>query len=104
MRDVIQRIIAAEAEAKRIVEIAVAEAERISSEARKQGEHLVAQARLEANLEAERMLEVSLGEAEREKQKRLAGVSAEIEAQVCLDSSTRERAIAGAIRCVCGRS
>lgn len=103
MRDVIQRVIAAEAEAKRIIEAAKTEADRISSDAQKKGQHLVAQARQEARAEAERMLEAAIHGAEREKQERLACIAAEIETQVCLGETIRQRAVAGAVRCVCGQ-
>lgn len=103
MRDVIEKVIAAEAEAKRMVEAARAEADRISSEAQKQGEELVARTRRQARAEAESMIEAALRAAEQEKRERLARIAAEIETEVRLDESTRQRAVTGAIRCVCGQ-
>lgn len=60
MRDVIQKVIAAEAEGRRIVEAAKTEAERISSDAQKKAQDIVARARQEARAEAERMVEAAV--------------------------------------------
>lgn len=103
MRDVIQRVIAAEAEAKHIVEAANTDRERISSDAQEKGQQLVAQARLEARDEADQMVETARLEAEREKQARLACVAADIETQVRLEETAKQRAVEAALRCVCGK-
>jgi vacuolar-type H+-ATPase subunit H len=103
VRDVIQKVIATEAEAKRIVEAAKAVADSISSDAQKQAQELVARARQEARAEADGIVTVAVREAGQEKHERLARAIAEIESQVRLDETTRQRAVAGAIRCVCGQ-
>lgn len=103
MRDVIQKVIAAEAEARRIVEAARVEADRISAGAQKQGEELVVRTRQEARAEADRVVEAALKTAAQEKRERLARVVAEIDTQVQLDETARQRAVAAAIRCVCGQ-
>ena len=103
MRDVIQKVIATEAEARRIVEAARAEAVRISAGAQKQGEELVARTRQEARAEADRVVEAALKTAAQEKRERLARAVAEIDTQVQLDETARQRAVAAAIRCVCGQ-
>ncbi|MDE3068271.1 MAG: hypothetical protein KGJ60_12055 [Verrucomicrobiota bacterium] len=102
MRDVIQKVIEAEAEAKRLVQAARIEAERMESTARKQAQDLVAQARQEARWEAEKILEAATQEAEQERKERLAGATARIETQVRLDDPTLQRAAEAAARCVCG--
>lgn len=104
MREVIQRVIAAEAEAKRIVAAAQAEAEQIAAEARNRTDTLVAHARADANAEAERIVDAAVRDAELEKQEQLARIAAEIEAQIRLDDPVRECVIAGALRCVCGNA
>lgn len=104
MREVIQRVIAAEAEAKRIVATAHAEAERMAAEARHRTDSLVAHARADANGEAEQIVNAAVREAELEKQEQLARIAAEIEAQIRLDDPVRECVIAGALRCVCGKA
>ncbi len=103
MRDVIKKVLASEAEAKRMVEQAKAEADRILSDAQKQGQEFIARTRQETRAEAENLLETAIRTAEQEKQQRLARVVAEIQNQVCLDETTRQRAVAEVIRCVCGQ-
>ena len=101
MRDVIQKIIAAENEAKLMVEQAKAEAERILSDAQKKGQDIIERAREEAFVEAERIIEAATEGAEREKHDRLAQIAAEIERDVQLDQERRELAVEGVVRCVC---
>jgi vacuolar-type H+-ATPase subunit H len=103
MRDVIQKIIAAENEAKLIVETAKAEADRILSDAQKKGQDMVDRAREEAFAEAERIVEAAIEGAEREKRDRLTQIAAEIERDVQLDQERRESVVEGVIRCVCGQ-
>jgi vacuolar-type H+-ATPase subunit H len=103
MRDVIQKVIASEAEAKRFVATARAEAERIVSDAQKQAEELRARVNRETRAEAEQMLDEASRGAERKKQECLARARVEIERHVQLESSLRQRAVAEVVRCVCGQ-
>ena len=103
MRDVIQKVLATEAEARRIVQQAKVEAERLLSDARKEGQELIERTRQETRAEGERIVEVAIRTAEQEKRACRARVAAEIESQVRLDETTRQRAVARAIRCVCGQ-
>lgn len=102
MHEVIQRVIAAEAEARGLVQAAKAQAHRLLLEAEKQGQDLIAQVRQESREEADRIVDAAVLAAEREKQERLARVAREIEAEVRLDAHTQQRAVTGATRCVCG--
>jgi vacuolar-type H+-ATPase subunit H len=102
MRDVIQKIIATENEAKLIVETAKAEADRILSDAQRKGQDMVDRAREEAFAEAERIVEAAIEGAEREKRDRLTQIAAEIERDIQLDQERRESVVEGVIRCVCG--
>ena len=102
MRDVIQRVIAAEAEAKKMVQSARSEAEQILSAAQSQAQAITAMARREAQLEAGAMLAAATRDAALTKQSRLASFAAEIENQVHLDAVTRQQAVAVVVRCVCG--
>lgn len=102
MRDVIQKVIATEAEARRLIEAARAEAERITEAARKQGSENVARARQEARVEAEHLIEAAVRAAEQEKKTRVIRLAAEIETEVRLDETIRQQVVAGAVRCVCG--
>ena len=104
MRDVIQKIISTESEAKLAVEEARAEAERIISDAQRRGGNLVEQARQEALAEAKKIVDASVEEAERNKQYQLAQAAIEIEEQIRLDPATRQWAVEGVVRCVCKQS
>jgi vacuolar-type H+-ATPase subunit H len=101
MRDIIQKIIATESEARLIVESAKAEADRILSDAQKRGNDLVEQARAKALMESHAIVETAVKEIEREKQLRLAEAVAEIERQIRLEPTTMQWAIEGVVRCVC---
>ena len=98
MRDIIQKIIATESEARLVVESAKAEADRILSDAQKRGNDLVEQARAKALLESDEIIEAAAREAEKEKQLRLAETIAEIERQIRLEPTTMERTVEGVIR------
>jgi vacuolar-type H+-ATPase subunit H len=102
MRDVIQKVLATEADARRMVEAARVEAQRLISEAQQKGQDLLASARQEVRDEAEKLVEVAIKAAEREKRARLACIATEIETQVQLDRTTRQRAVEAVIRCVSG--
>jgi vacuolar-type H+-ATPase subunit H len=102
MRDVIQKIIATENEAKAIVETARAEADRILSDARKKGQDIVERSRREARVEADRIVEAAVEKAERERENRLAHAAAGIESQIQLDQNSSQWAVEGVVRCVCG--
>ncbi|MCX5817696.1 MAG: hypothetical protein NTX75_15900 [Proteobacteria bacterium] len=101
MREIIQKIITTESEAKLTVEVARAEADRISSDAQKKGHDIVELARQEALIEAGRIVEVAVEAAEREKQYRLTDAAAEIESQIQLEPASRKKAAEGVVRCVC---
>jgi vacuolar-type H+-ATPase subunit H len=102
MREVIKNVLATEVEARGMVAAARAEADRIASDAKRQIQDMVAQARLEAQVEAEQLVEAAGCEAGREKQELLARVKVEVEMQERLDETNRQRAVAAAMRCVCG--
>jgi vacuolar-type H+-ATPase subunit H len=103
MRDIIQKIVATESEARLVVESAKAEAERIVSEAQKKGYDIVEQARAKALVESDEIIEAAAKEAETEKQLRLTETIAEIERQIRLEPITMERTVEGVIRCICGQ-
>jgi vacuolar-type H+-ATPase subunit H len=102
MWDVIQKVIATEAEAKRMVQVAKAEAEQVLSGARKRAQKLTTDARNEAQLEAQKILATVLADAEDNKQIRLASFAAEIEKKIGLDAVSHEQAVKAVVRCVCG--
>lgn len=101
MRNVIQKVLETEREAKRLVETAKADAENVLSKARQQAREMLAQAQQNAHAEAQRMVEVAIEAAEREKQESLARATAEIKTEVHLDKAVLQRAVEGVVRCVC---
>jgi vacuolar-type H+-ATPase subunit H len=103
MRDVIQKVIATETEAKRLVEAAEADAERIGAAAQQRAQDLLAEARQKAREEADQIMANATRIAGQEKQERLARAMAEIESEIRMDETTKQRAVAGVIRCVCGQ-
>lgn len=102
MREVIQSVLAAEAEAQGIVAAARAEVECISSGAQHRAQELLAQAQQESRGAAARIVEVAVTDATREKADRLECMSVEIEVGVELSDNFRERAVVAAVNCVCG--
>ncbi|HNY71105.1 MAG: hypothetical protein WBJ54_06085 [Syntrophorhabdus sp.] len=101
MRDVIQKIISVENEANVTIQDARAEAERITSDARKKSNDLIENARQEALTEAKKIIDALIQDAEKEKQQQLASAAIEIEKRVRLDPAIREWAVEGVVRCVC---
>jgi len=102
MHEVIQKVIATEAEAKRMVQAARSEAELILSAAQKRAQEMTRAARQEVQIESGKILAAATAAAEGDQQTRLATVAGEIENQVHLDAAARQRVGAAVVRCVCG--
>lgn len=102
MRDVIQKVIATEAEAKRLVLVARADAGRILAEAETRAELMAADVRQEVQLVVQQILTSAVTDAEKEKQTRLAVITAEIEQQIDLSEIERRQAIEAVVRWVGG--
>jgi vacuolar-type H+-ATPase subunit H len=102
MRDVIEKIIVTENEAKSIVETARTQAEAVIAEARRKGQDTVEQARREAGAEAETIVQTAVDAAEREKASSLALARTRIEQEIRLDEENIRQAVEGVVQCVCG--
>ena len=102
IREVIQSVIEAETQAKRLVAAAKAEAEVILPQAEKQSQELLRSVQQETRAEVERLAEEATRQAEREKNECLAHAAAGIEAEVRLDEISRQRAVESILLCVCG--
>ena len=102
MRDVIQKVIASEAEAKHRVQAARSEAERVLSEAQKRAQEMVATARQTARREAEKVLADAMPAAEAQQRQQLTRVADEIERQVSVDPVTIQQVAEAVTRCVGG--
>jgi vacuolar-type H+-ATPase subunit H len=100
MRDVIQRILDSETEAKKRVAAARQEGERIVAAARQEAEHLLRRAREDARVEAERLLTHAIEEAIREKRDCMTRAAENIEAAVRLAPDLQDRIVAEVVRCV----
>ena len=103
MREVIQKVMAGEAEAKRILESANAEADGILKEAGQQVRDIAARARTEAAQRATIEVEAALKAAEQEKQVLLARAVAKNRVQVQLDPITLEKIVNAVVCCVSGQ-
>lgn len=101
MRDVIQKIIVTETEAKQLVETAKAERDRILSDAQKKTDGIMRQTLQDIRAETERIMAAALEEGEREKQEKLAGIISEIENQIRIDETLKELVVEKIIRSVC---
>ena len=101
MREALQSIIATEAEARGMVAVALAEADRILSNARRECEQLAGQARQRAQADGEALMEAALREARQAEKLELASAAAEIEARLRLEEGTRQAAVSAVLRCVC---
>lgn len=102
MRDVIEKIIVSENEAKTIIETARTEAEGIIAQARRKGQDMVEHVRQEAGGEAEKIVEAAVEAAEREKASDLARARITIEQEIRLDDESARQAVEGVVQCVCG--
>ncbi len=103
MRDVIQKVMAAETEAKRLVEEARAEADRILSDARRKGQDTAARAYQEAGAEADRIVAAAIDAAEKEKQENLARAAAEMASRIGFDEPASQRVVDWIVRHVCAK-
>ena len=104
MREVIQKVVAVEAEAKHLAQAARAEAEHVVASARLQARDLVEQAHQDAKRDSEKILAAAAAEAAREKAERLGCASAEINTNLRLDEAVAQPAVNAALCCLCGNS
>lgn len=103
MREVIQQLVAVEAEAQQIVQAAQAEADRILADAQHQAQVVMARGREDARVAAETVLATAIAEALRDKQARLAEAGVKIDAEVRFDEQAAEQIVTEIVRCVtCG--
>lgn len=102
MRDVVQKMVEAEAEAKRILAQAQAEADRILAEARAKAQEIAGHHREELREQTTQIAEKAIQAAEAERRERLARAATKIEAEVRLDDAVRKEAVNAVIRTVAG--
>lgn len=101
MKEVIERIVSTENEAKSIIEKARSEAEQIISEAKKQAQDIMENTKKEAIIETQHIIDSSTKKAEEEKQKKLTQKAKEIKDQFVINEDTKQKAIEWVIKTVC---
>lgn len=102
MRDVIQKIVATENQAKRIIEEARVQADRVLAEARKQAQDISTKAYQDAGREAQEIVNEALRAAEDQKQASLEKASGAIEGEIVIDEGLRQKIVEEITRHVCG--
>lgn len=102
MRALIQKVLEAEAEARRLVAAARSGAERTVSEARTRADVLRSNARTEAQQEAREIIRLAVECAEHEKHNRLAAEAARIGSEIQLNSQRTDELVEAGVRAVCG--
>ncbi|MCX8111286.1 MAG: hypothetical protein N3D15_08575 [Syntrophorhabdaceae bacterium] len=101
MRDVIEKIVSTEVEAKAIIEKAKSIKDQILIDARKKSQDMIERARHEALIEAENIINAAVEAAEMEKQMKLNHAAKDIENRFTLTQETRKAAVELIIRHVC---
>lgn len=102
MRDVVQMVLQAEEESKRILQEAESAANDIVTQARRKAQDIVEAARRKTIEQADALVSGAERECENEKQRRLSQRAEEIEAMVRLDEEVAESAVKAVLRCVRG--
>jgi vacuolar-type H+-ATPase subunit H len=103
MRETIHRVMAAEDEAKRLVEAARKEAEALLADCRGQARALAENAERETRRASAELLAAATEESRRERDDRIHEASARIAATIRLDEAVARQAVDAIVRCVCGR-
>jgi vacuolar-type H+-ATPase subunit H len=102
MRDVIQSILATEAEAKQIVATARTEAARLLATAQREAEAASALAKARTDAEIAQWLTTAAAAAQRRKDEELTRARAEIAPQIRITPALHQQAVAAVVRCVVG--
>jgi vacuolar-type H+-ATPase subunit H len=100
MREVIAKILEAEAEGKRIVAAAKSEADRIMSDARDQAREETSRLHKDTQIEIDRMVEESSKAIEQERKSALARAIIDIAVQFPIDMPALSEAVLTGVQCV----
>jgi len=103
MRETIQRVMAAEDEARRLVEDARIEGEAHLDDCRRRAQELAERAQREGRREGEEILRAASEEALRQRERLIHSASAEIETMIRLDEPVACQSVNAIVRCVCGQ-
>lgn len=102
MREIIARVVGAEAAAREQVAHARAEAEGLVVEARRRAQEIGAGFRDRTRAEVEALQAATINDAEATRRERLTAAAAELDATIHIDDAVRSAVVAEAIRCVTG--
>lgn len=103
MRAVIQKVLASEAEAKRLIFAARSEAEHIISQARAQSREISEEARRAAQNEAEQIVAAAIASGQHDKSEQLNRIAAEIRSTITIDEKIRQIIVTAGVHKICGR-
>lgn len=103
MRDVIQKIVAAENQAKRIIEEGRAEADCILSEARRQAQDISMKAYQDAGRDAQEIIAEAAREAQGGRQRNIEKALVSIEQEVVIEEDLKRKIIEKIVRRVTGK-
>lgn len=103
MREIIQKVVTTEAEAKQLVEAARREASQLLDNARLRASEVIEQAQRESGRLREATLAAAEARARSEKAGLLAQAEAEIERTITLDEGLKEQMVSEAVKWVCGQ-
>lgn len=101
MREVIEGLLAAEREARGIVQAARTEADGLVADAKKRARDMLVHAHEDARADASQTIETGVELARQEKASRLRQVTDEIQSQVRMDEALRAQLVDAVVRCVC---
>jgi ATP synthase H subunit len=102
VREIIEKLMATEEEAKSILAQARQESTALLRDAQTRAQELLERAQREARDDAERILKKGQQQAAAEEQECLARADTEIASQVRLEPSVKQRAVRAVVRCVIG--
>lgn len=102
MREIIQKVVATEGEAKQLLQASRMAADQLLERAQAQARALVEQARVDARRAAAQLLEAAEGQAQQDKTALMTRATAEIQTSISLDDTTRRQIAEAAARFVAG--
>lgn len=102
MRDVIQKVLEAEKQARELVESARTEAAATLAAARKQAEERQRESAERTEAEAQHMAAVAVAAARQQQRDLLARAEAGLARRLKLEDAVRREAVDAVVRCVCG--
>ncbi|MCX7965200.1 MAG: hypothetical protein N2596_01045 [Syntrophorhabdaceae bacterium] len=101
MKEVIERIVSTESEARSIIEKAKTEGDQIIAEAKRKAQDMIEKAKRDAVIEAQNIINSAIEKAEKEKEKMLIQKSQEIKGQFFLSEEAKQKTVEWIIKKIC---